>query len=152
MLFGELRTKYTPWVEVKQRNCNAKNRNDSPVVVIITRFKKARLPSEIELHMASGQGSLGHTIIYEYYALFPSHVFVDLLFLNTPTWVDEYSVKVFLSKCMFTNPILHICQSDCLYRSHIYMFSHSALDLAVITRNIFKFSIRKCVRNLTCLV
>ena len=39
---------------------------------------------------------------------------------------------------MFTNLILHLCQSDCLCRCQMYLFTLSMLHMAVITKNILK--------------
>ena len=57
-----------------------------------------------------------------------------MLFLNTPhspqgpfrnggRWVlRSCNIRCLFWKCMFTNIIFHLCQSDCLYRFQLYMF------------------------------
>ena len=102
--------------------------NGNEVVVIITRFNQIRrLSSDSELQVASGQGSLRHIenpnhIIY----VCPFELFVDVVLkhatLPTGTITQRgpmrisYNTSNLFFKCMFTNLILHLCQSHCLCR------------------------------------
>ena len=72
----------------------------------------------------------------------PSELFVNVLkHATSPYATGPVTISCNLSsfwKCMFTNLMLHLCQSDCLCRCQMYRLTHSMLHMMVITNDILQ--------------